>query len=408
MAAGEHPEVVLEATYGWYWAADWLAEIGCKVHLAHPLGNNWGHRRVKNDVRDAEDLADLLRLGRLAEAWIAPPEVQGAPRDRALQGQARLPAHQLQAAGLRSARQRGRDSPDDRPVRRRRQRAARELPPRHGLPHPRRVAARPDRGLRPRDRTCSRPTSATSSAARLGYRGDPVDPWRRPAVRRGVRGRDRRRHEVQLPGTARELGGPYAEAPRVGPDRAPGPDHQARFPPRAMGGGRGGPTPGEQAPSCGPTSPASPPTTATPPAPARSPGSPWRERSSPSSTTAFGTAPSAPRPSRRRRDAASDTTRRVVAAGHGPRFAGVAAPLIDPVWLVAATLHADNGAGMTGNRVSALPSRSTLRTWRRHLVSLSAEQEVADDRLNHSLDLRQHAPSRGGSVKASLRRLRRP
>jgi transposase len=28
---------------------------------------------VKNDERDARDLADLLRLGRLAESWIAPP-----------------------------------------------------------------------------------------------------------------------------------------------------------------------------------------------------------------------------------------------------------------------------------------------------------------------------------------------
>ena len=46
------------------------------MHLAHPLGNNWGNRRVKNDLRDAEDLVDLLRLGRLAEAWIAPPEVR--------------------------------------------------------------------------------------------------------------------------------------------------------------------------------------------------------------------------------------------------------------------------------------------------------------------------------------------
>ncbi|MDA8379746.1 MAG: hypothetical protein M0020_02785 [Actinomycetota bacterium] len=39
-AAGEHPEVVIEACYGWYWAVD------------------------------------LLRLGRLAEAWIAPKEVR--------------------------------------------------------------------------------------------------------------------------------------------------------------------------------------------------------------------------------------------------------------------------------------------------------------------------------------------
>jgi transposase len=74
--AGPNPEVVLEACYGWYWMADHLAECGGRVHLAHPLGNNWGNRRVKNDERDATDLADLLRLGRLAEAWIAPPEVR--------------------------------------------------------------------------------------------------------------------------------------------------------------------------------------------------------------------------------------------------------------------------------------------------------------------------------------------
>ena len=75
-AAGPEPEVVPEATFGWYWAADLLQEMGAHVHLAHPLGNNWGNRRVKNDERDATDLVDLLRLGRLAEAWIAPPEVR--------------------------------------------------------------------------------------------------------------------------------------------------------------------------------------------------------------------------------------------------------------------------------------------------------------------------------------------
>jgi transposase len=72
--AGERPEVVLEATYGWYWAADELAELGAVVHLAHPLGvKAFSYRRVKNDERDAADLADLLRMGRLPEAWIAPP-----------------------------------------------------------------------------------------------------------------------------------------------------------------------------------------------------------------------------------------------------------------------------------------------------------------------------------------------
>ncbi len=36
--AGQRPRVVLEATYGWYWAADTLAAAGAEVHLAHPLG----------------------------------------------------------------------------------------------------------------------------------------------------------------------------------------------------------------------------------------------------------------------------------------------------------------------------------------------------------------------------------
>jgi hypothetical protein len=36
--AGPDPEVVLEATYDWYWAADVLAAQGARVHLAHPLG----------------------------------------------------------------------------------------------------------------------------------------------------------------------------------------------------------------------------------------------------------------------------------------------------------------------------------------------------------------------------------
>lgn len=72
----DSPEVIVEATYGWYWAVDLLQDNQLSVHLAHPAGNDWGKRRVKNDERDARDLADLYRLGRLAEAWIAPPTVR--------------------------------------------------------------------------------------------------------------------------------------------------------------------------------------------------------------------------------------------------------------------------------------------------------------------------------------------
>ena len=75
--AGPDPEVVLEATYGWYWAVDVLQAAGARVHLAHPLGvKGFAYRRVKNDARDAADLADLLRMGRLPEAYVAPPAVR--------------------------------------------------------------------------------------------------------------------------------------------------------------------------------------------------------------------------------------------------------------------------------------------------------------------------------------------
>jgi transposase len=88
--AGDRPDVVLEATYGWYWAVDVLAgQLGAEqVHLAHPLGvKAFEYRRVKNDLRDATDLADLLRMGRLAEAWIAPSatrELRETVRHRAM------------------------------------------------------------------------------------------------------------------------------------------------------------------------------------------------------------------------------------------------------------------------------------------------------------------------------------
>jgi transposase len=75
-AAGPNPEVVVEATYGYYWLVDLLEELGATTHLANPSGLNWGNRRVKNDERDALDLVKKLRLGELPEAWIPPPAVR--------------------------------------------------------------------------------------------------------------------------------------------------------------------------------------------------------------------------------------------------------------------------------------------------------------------------------------------
>jgi transposase len=74
--AGPNPEVVIEATYGWYWVVDLLQELGATVHSANPKALNWGERRVKNDVAGATDLADMLRLNRLPKAWIAPPAIR--------------------------------------------------------------------------------------------------------------------------------------------------------------------------------------------------------------------------------------------------------------------------------------------------------------------------------------------
>jgi transposase len=99
--AGEHPDVVLEATYGWYWAADTLAELGAIVHLAHPLGvKMFSYRRVKNDQRDVADLADLLRMGRLPRLD-RPTGHPGAARLGAPPGQAGRAAVEPEVPGPR-------------------------------------------------------------------------------------------------------------------------------------------------------------------------------------------------------------------------------------------------------------------------------------------------------------------
>ena len=55
-------EVAFEATYGWGWFADLLADAGVAAHMAHPLATKAiGAGRVKNDAIDARTLAHLLR-----------------------------------------------------------------------------------------------------------------------------------------------------------------------------------------------------------------------------------------------------------------------------------------------------------------------------------------------------------
>ena len=77
--AGEAPDVVLEATYGWYWAVDALQEGGANVHLAHtsqvlsPLPIACAERRLRVDLvadraaqtsaRDGQGKIPLNRFG---------------------------------------------------------------------------------------------------------------------------------------------------------------------------------------------------------------------------------------------------------------------------------------------------------------------------------------------------------
>lgn len=54
--------VAFEATYGWFWFADLLADAGIEAHMAHPLATKAiAAGRVKNDSVDARTLAHLLR-----------------------------------------------------------------------------------------------------------------------------------------------------------------------------------------------------------------------------------------------------------------------------------------------------------------------------------------------------------
>jgi transposase len=77
-AGGRGCSVAIEATYGWYWAVDALLAAKFDVHLAHPSGMKALRRRkrVKTDARDAYELAQLMRLGSLPEAYIAPKDLR--------------------------------------------------------------------------------------------------------------------------------------------------------------------------------------------------------------------------------------------------------------------------------------------------------------------------------------------
>lgn len=70
--------VVIESTYNWYWLVDGLMDAGYRVHLAHPSAiKKYEGLKHSGDVADAAYLAQLLRLGLLAEGYIYPRAERG-------------------------------------------------------------------------------------------------------------------------------------------------------------------------------------------------------------------------------------------------------------------------------------------------------------------------------------------
>jgi len=69
--------LAVEATFNWYYFLNVVEPLGLELHLVHP----WKTRaiasaRIKHDKLDSRVLAELLRTGFLAEAWIAPRQVR--------------------------------------------------------------------------------------------------------------------------------------------------------------------------------------------------------------------------------------------------------------------------------------------------------------------------------------------
>src|SRR5450631_3105551 len=71
--------VVAESTYNWYWLVDGLMDAGHELHLAHPSAiKKYEGLKYSGDFADARYLAQLLRLGLLAEGYIYLREERGA------------------------------------------------------------------------------------------------------------------------------------------------------------------------------------------------------------------------------------------------------------------------------------------------------------------------------------------
>jgi transposase len=70
-------KLAVEATFNWYYFLNVIEPLGFELHLVHPQKTKAiASARIKHDKLDSRILAQLLRAGFIAEAWIAPPRVR--------------------------------------------------------------------------------------------------------------------------------------------------------------------------------------------------------------------------------------------------------------------------------------------------------------------------------------------
>ena len=194
--AGKHPRVVLEATYGWYWAADVLEAAGAEVHLAHPLGvKAFTYRRVKNDRQRRRGSGGPAADGPAAGGVDRPARGPRAAGDHKVPAQAGQAAHQLQGPGPRRAGQARHRGDPYRPVRDRRAGMAGQPEAAAALCREGHLAAPAHRRADHRDHHAHR-RDQRPAGRRPRLPGHPAAARHRPGAGRGDRGRDRRHHPV--------------------------------------------------------------------------------------------------------------------------------------------------------------------------------------------------------------------
>jgi transposase len=69
--AGPEPEVVIEATYGWYWIVDWLQEQGATVHLANDEQVGMLERAIHDRLRDDRGFRTIQQINRIGPTMAA-------------------------------------------------------------------------------------------------------------------------------------------------------------------------------------------------------------------------------------------------------------------------------------------------------------------------------------------------